>query len=203
MYGKHVRLRGRDKIKSPKTPNISFLHHTLDVSPPRIIYQSCRNCSNFPRDTLCSPSRIKESKIWPQNPTRLVLTKSTLHTVKKIESNLAPDPCIRPRRKNKKKKRERNPSNALGDSLPSIFIVTDTELNRTEQNRYADAAGRRTPGNSSQGGTNGCSCEFVYICTDHVECMEQFLGTISRYQPAGNRNGKRIKTKFGDIQQLH
>lgn len=41
------------------------------------------------------------------------------------------------------------------------------------------------------------------ICTDHVECMEQFLGTISRYQPAGNRDGKRIKMKFGDIQQLH
>lgn len=41
------------------------------------------------------------------------------------------------------------------------------------------------------------------ICTDHVECMEQFLGTISRYQPAGNRDGKKIKMKFGDIQQLH
>lgn len=57
----------RDKISSPKTPNISFLHHTLDISPPSIIYQSCRNCSNSPRDTL--QSLIKESKIWVQSPT--------------------------------------------------------------------------------------------------------------------------------------
>ena len=133
MY-KNRSISGGGIIQSPKHPNISFLHHTQDISPPSITYQSCRNCSNSPRDTLSLEDQ-GDPKYGPKTqPARFWQSQHYIQ-IKRNKSNLAPHPCIRPRKEEQKEKRKKTPLRCTA-GFSALHIHSHrhwTQRNRTEQ----------------------------------------------------------------------